>query len=91
MLPEPEDAASLIDSLKRQRACRDAQEMLETLITVCSRLAAQASNAGLAELARGIRDAAVKVYAEGRYNCERLVRDLLEEAIAQFEHASIST
>jgi hypothetical protein len=86
---EPEDAASLIESLKRQRACGDAQEMLEALITLCSRLAGRASNAGLAVLARGIRDTAVKVYAAGHYN-GRFVRDLLEEAIAQLENARLS-
>ena len=80
----------LIEVLKAQRTgVAQGTAVLESIISTCSHIAkrAQVHALPVAQIALGLRAAAIRVYAGDQAGDTGVVRDLLEEAIAQLENA----
>ena len=88
---EPEELHDLVEALKRERSRTHgpahASNVLEAIISLCSQIAARAADGPVAQTARAMRASAITLYAGDKSAEEEIVRDLLEEAIAQLEPA----
>ena len=85
-----EELHDAIEAMKLQRSRTRgpdrATDVLEAIISLCSRIAARAADGPVAQTARAMRASAITLYAADK-SAAGEIRDLLEESIAQLEQA----